>query len=432
DLDRRTMLDRGTLFRVASITKTLTATAVVQLRDAGKLRLDDPLERFVPEFRAVRARGGPLSEVTLRRLLSHHAGLDSDAPRDYWDSYDFPSRAEVLAELDRAAVAIAPGSAFKYSNLAFALLGEVVARVSGMDYARYVHDAILAPLGMPASGFDLTDELRPRLATGYEPQPFEDHPRRAPQPALEGLLAAAALITCVDDLARWIAFQLGADTARATAVLSAGSLAEMHRPAYLEPDWSKGYGLAWRSVRDGDHVYLEHGGALPGYRCALLISKAAGLGVVVLTNLGWHDAAQRIALTLLHDLVAKASRPGPRPDFTAVPASLARLLGLYGWHGVPTLQIVFRQGRLRMVSVDPFGHALHAPAGLRPTDDPALLAVEGGRAAGEFARFTFQADGSVREFRLGGAVYRRLSVQADRGTNNHGPRTADGSAARRS
>ena len=135
-------LDADTQFRVASITKTFTATAVVQLRDAGKLHLDDPLVQHVPEFAAVESPFGRIEDVTLRRLASHSSGLVGEPPLDHWLSLRFPTREEWLASLPGVKVAIPPGSAFKYSNLGYTLLGEVVERVSGMPYVEYMQQAV--------------------------------------------------------------------------------------------------------------------------------------------------------------------------------------------------------------------------------------------------------------------------------------------------
>src|SRR5215207_711857 len=127
----RRALDADILFRVASITKTFTATAVVQLRDQGKLRLDDPLVKHVPEFGAVENPFGPIEEITLRRVASHSSGLMGEPPLDHWANLRFPTREEWLAVLPQVKVAIPPGSAFKYSNLGYTLLGEVIERVTG-------------------------------------------------------------------------------------------------------------------------------------------------------------------------------------------------------------------------------------------------------------------------------------------------------------
>ena len=178
-------LDADTLFRVASITKTFTATAIVQLRDQGKLRLDDPLVKHIPEFGAVDNPFGPIEDVTLRRVASHSSGLMGEPPLDHWSTLRFPTREEWLAVLPQVRIAIPPGSAFKYSNLGYTLLGEVIERLAGQPYVEYMREAIFEPLGMASSAYELTDELRPRAAPGHMPHPFEDGAEPAPPSPLE-------------------------------------------------------------------------------------------------------------------------------------------------------------------------------------------------------------------------------------------------------
>ena len=193
--------DRQTLFRVASITKTFTAAAILQLRDEGRLSLDDPLQRHIPEFAKAQVRAGTLEKVTLRRLLTHHSGLTTEAPLPCWDALEFPTREALLAAMPGIEIVIPPDSAFKYSNLAFGLLGEVVARVSGRSYAEYLQTQILDPLGM-SGALELNGDLKSRLAIGYYPRPFDDDFDVAPYVSLQGLSACGQLHASVADLAR--------------------------------------------------------------------------------------------------------------------------------------------------------------------------------------------------------------------------------------
>jgi len=140
-----------TLYRIASITKTFTATGVLQLRDEGRLRLDDPLTRFVPEFAVAANPFGPIEDVTIRRLLLHRSGLQSEQPVMDPRKATFVRVDDLIGMLDRVRVSIPPESAFKYSNLGYELLGEVVRRVSGHPLTEYVADRITGPLGMTST-----------------------------------------------------------------------------------------------------------------------------------------------------------------------------------------------------------------------------------------------------------------------------------------
>ena len=254
--------DEHTVYRVASNTKTFTATAIFQLRDEGKLLLDDPVVKYIPEFASVKPSKASVESVTLRRLLCHHSGLMGEAPGDYWETKQFPTIEEFLTRLPEVELVIEPDSAFKYSNLAFAMLGEVVSRVSGSAYEEYVHTKILNPLGMSSSVFALTDDLRPRMATGYQVRRYEDSPGIAPRVPLNGHTAAGQLYSTVADLARWLALQFRTDVAErgGAQVLTGSSLAEMHRPQFMAPNWQSGTCLPWAGARVGDQVFLGHGG----------------------------------------------------------------------------------------------------------------------------------------------------------------------------
>ena len=284
--DRARPLDEHTLSRVASITKTFTATAIVQLRDAGMLRLDDPLVAHLPEFGAVRNPFGPIEDVTLRKLLCHHGGIVGEPPTGHWQSLRFPARDEVLSSLPCVEVVIPPGSAFKYSNLGYTLLGEVVARTSGRPVLDYLRSELLEPLGMTDSTFAPTERDRPRIASGHLAHPFEDWATPAPASPTHGMAAAAELYASVHDLARWLSLQFRVDAPErdGAQVLPGASLAEMHRPQYVEPDWSLGSCLGWRANRSGTRIWHGHGGGLPGFRSQILFNVPERVGAIVLID----------------------------------------------------------------------------------------------------------------------------------------------------
>lgn len=415
DLSSGATITPHTLFRVASITKTVTATAIMQLRDGGKLDLDDPLVRHLPEFGAVRARRGSVEQVTFRRLLAHHSGLIGDPLGDCWDKNEFPSPSQILSDLPQTEVVLEPDRAYKYSNLGYALMGEVIARLTGRDCLDYLREAILEPLGMASSVFELTDSLRPRLATGYDAVSNEDRLEPMPATSIHGLAAAGQMYSCVHDLARWIGFQLqvGPAAEAGRGILDPATLEEMRRPQFLEPDWSTGYCLPWLAKRRGDLIHHGHTGSLPGYRSAHYFNKPAKLGVVVLANLGWLEEVPETALTLLDALVAEASEQEPAlatAEAAVPPADWRPLLGLYACRAVATVRIAFRAGELRLERADPASSPLHSPATLRPTDDPLVFEVEGGLGTGEYARFRTDARSDVVGFALGAWVYRKLAA----------------------
>lgn len=413
DVPSRRAPDAHTLYRVASITKTVTATAIMQLRDEGKLRLDDPIVRHLPEFASVRSRHGEIDDVTVRRLLSHRSGLITEGPFSYWDTLDFPAMDEVIAKLAESELAIAPDTAAKYSNLAFALLGEVVARLSGQPYEEYVHAGIFGPLGMAESTFAPDESLRARLATGYDPHPFEDEPAPAGHTSTRGITAAAGLYTTVHNLARWIALQFRTgERSREGAQVPAGrTLEEMQRPQDIDLTWTMARCLGWMAQRRGEQVFHGHGGSIHGFITQVLFSVPRRAGVIVLTNEGRHGAANTMAVEALEMVLAALPEDESPEEWSSpvpTPPELRPYLGHYEFWRGGIVQVECRDGRL-MLGVPPGTvQSLHAPAPLEATEQPHVFRVGAGRGAGELLTFTAGTDGSVTGFLLAGFQYSRL------------------------
>jgi CubicO group peptidase (beta-lactamase class C family) len=416
DIASKRVMTPDTLFGVASISKTFTCAAIVQLRDEGKLSLDDPLLKFIPEFATVACCYGRSEDVTLRRLLTHLSGLVGESPTAHWRSATFPTMAEILAGLSRSALVIEPHSAFKYSNLGFALLGEVVARASGRRFTEYVRSEILDPLGMTASCFTL-DEAGARMATGYLPHPYDDAPE--PAPAVtdhNGYDAAAGLRSSVSDLAKWASLQFRTNPARrdGAQILAGKSLSEMHRVVFVEPDWRTGYGLAWWATRIGENIHHQHDGSNPGYLSYLAFNKQHRLGVVALTNAQGHGASANIAFQTLELLTQKADEIGkmtPLAEPVPTPQHLKPLLGRYEERNFGALfQIEYRAGELRlMIPPNPLSPPPPPPTRLLATDRELVFAMETGRGAGEPVTFVRSDDGSISELHFVEMIYRKVS-----------------------
>lgn len=168
-LSSRSPVDSGTVFRIASMTKSFTALAILQLRDAGRLSLDDPAERYVPELVALRLPSTDSPRITIRHLLSHSAGFPEDNP---WGDQQLAATDDEMAAMMRGGIPFSntPGVAYEYSNYGFAILGRIVANVSGMPYSRYVSEHILQPLGMSATTLEARSVPPTRLARGYRLQ----------------------------------------------------------------------------------------------------------------------------------------------------------------------------------------------------------------------------------------------------------------------
>lgn len=417
DLESRRPVDGDTVFRAASITKTFTATAVVQLRDAGALRFDDPLTSHLPEFGAASNPFGPIEDVTLLRLLTHTSGLPVEAPQFDWFDDRYPDTGAIVGALDGLALVVAPDDRIKYSNLGYQLLGEVVSRVAGMPYADAIERRITAPLGMLDTTFDPT-ALGARTATGYDARVFSDDlPRAEARP--KGTISDGGLWTTLGDLGRWASFQLEGDD----AVLLPASLALMHRPRRVaDPTWRRAVGLGWYLHRTDAGVRVGHSGGTFGFVSRITIDPAARLGVVILAN---GDAPLAPLADELLDLVAgdphlrgagsggsaSVDRPLPIP----VPPGVRPLLGLYAWEDLSfVVRVEWRDGRIAVGSGE--GTSARESAALAATEDPFVFVVESGRSAGERLTFLRAGDGPVDGLTLGGwPLVRLLPARAPKG-----------------
>lgn len=408
-----------TITRVASITKTFTATAIMQLRDRGLLGLDDPLTAHLPEFCRVLETGGRVADVTLRRMLTHYSGLSTETALLSWGAEEFPGLAEVLGALPQTEVAIAADSQWKYSNLAFGLLGEVVSRLSGVDYASYVRENVIEPLGMESTGFEREDLPAEHLYTGYDAvipgDPSRSELRVAEYRHLNGIVAAGQLHSTVKDLARWISFQCGGggDEAHENVVLDGRTLAEMHRPQYAASDWSSGQCLGWAAERVGERVYHGHGGGIHGFASHISFNIPARTGVVILANVWPNVAAYTLGKEVMEVLLTGSPPPAAPSAETELPAAepapghLAPYTGYFvAYPGIPAA-VDFRGGELWITAAAGEGLALHAPSPMQETGEQSgNFILRAGRGAGERAVF----DPGRQSFTLGGWLYRRVST----------------------
>ncbi|GAA4206646.1 serine hydrolase domain-containing protein [Actinocatenispora rupis] len=388
-----------TQFRIGSITKTFTAVLVMQCRDDGLLDLDDPVSAHldVPE---------PHRELTVRRLLTHTAGLQREPYGDIWDTLAVPSLDETLAGLAHAERILPSGRRFHYSNLGFALLGHLVAARRGAPWAEVLADRILTPLDL-----HLTLQPGENAATGYLVDAWSDHARPEPRTDLGGIAPAAQLWGTAAELARWGSFL--ADPVHQDpkgAVLAADTLAEMRHPQALRDDrvWKAGWGLGL-IVRPGADraVDVGHGGAMPGFlaeaygRVPGAEDVPPGLAAAVLLSSGTADGA----LGLSFDLMEAAVERDPadiEPWHVGEPAppELRSVLGHWWGEG---FEYVFRwrAGHLEASGV---GEPVGTPPAVFAVESADLLRSVAGREIGEQLRLTRDADGRV--VRLHWATYR--------------------------
>jgi CubicO group peptidase (beta-lactamase class C family) len=303
-------------YRLGSISKTVTAIVVLRLRDEGRLRLDDPLERHVP--------GTPLGERTVGQLLAHLAGASAEAPGVWWERTPGGTLAELQLEQDD--VVLGAARRYHYSNLGFGLLGELVARARGASWDDVVHREVLAPLGMDRT----TPRPVPPAAAGLAVHPWADVVLPEPEHHAGVMAAAGQLWASLADLARFAVFLLG-DTGD---VLDPATLAEMAEPVGVDsssPGWSA-YGLGLQVMRVDDRTLVGHGGSMPGFLAGVFVDRDEQTGAVSLANT--TAGLDTVLPGLLADLraaeprIVDAWRPSPPPIELD-------LLGLWFWGPAP-------------------------------------------------------------------------------------------------
>jgi CubicO group peptidase (beta-lactamase class C family) len=404
------------LYRIASITKTFTGTAVLQLRDAGKLGLDDPVVKWIPEL-AGSASPETIGAVTIRRLLSHESGLVSEPPGTDFMSLPPSYQGVVARNLERAGeifTAVPPNTQLKYCNLGYQLLGEIVSRVGEIPYPQYVAERILMPLQMSSTGFEPLDPaLANRCAVGYSGRAFSDELSVAPP--MPPLWAEGGLWSSVADLGRWLSFQLaahpgptaGGDGAvGGSPVLSAQTRREMHKPRYLrDEEWSSAWGVSWSSVRKDGVTWVQHSGDLPGFASNACFDRASRVGAIVLVNGDADASVLCMALAAQARELAAAAPPqlsAPAPT----PTELQPLLGLYAPANMSFLiRVEWRDGKLTVVGGEGPGETIPLERG---SESDSFVVAPGFRQSGEPLVFQRRADGTVTSMRLGGGSLVRL------------------------
>ncbi|MEH1101183.1 serine hydrolase domain-containing protein [Micromonospora sp. CPCC 205561] len=315
--------DADLQYRLGSISKTMTATLVMQERDAGRLALDDPLEKHLP--------GTGVGALTLRQLLGHASGLQREPEGPWWERAEGADLATLLTGVGAEKIAYPAHRSYHYSNLAYGLLGGVLERLTGTGWAELLRQRVLEPLGMRRTTYAATEPF----ARGYVVHPWHGTLREEPRTDTGAMAPAGQLWSTAEDLARWAAFL--ADPA--PEVLAAGTLTEMCVPVAISDldSWNGGHGLGLELYRRGERVYVGHGGSMPGYVAALAVHRPSRTGVIGFANSygfrtgGIGGLALRILDTVLD---AEPAFPRPwRPAAAAPPAEVAEITGRWWWMG---------------------------------------------------------------------------------------------------
>ena len=381
DIKAKVPMTGATKFRMASHSKLFTAIAIMQLREEGKLRLDDPVSKYLPWFKAKPA-GDDDGPITIEQLLSHSSGMQREAG-DHWVSFEFPTADELRRLYSDRQAAFAPSVRWKYSNLAYSVAGMVIEQVSGQRWADYVDRNIFQPLGMSASS---VDKNVPGLAVPYGRRMPDGTREVLPFVDARGMTAATGVTSNVDDMAKFVSAQFRRGPRGGAQVVSTGSLRELHRVRSVEENWTSGTGLGFDVSRINNRTYVGHGGGYPGNTTYTLIQLDDKVGVIVLTNTNDsnpNDIARELMATV-GAAVAKAS--AMKPATVAWDQAWARFAGLYRGRNGDSQVVLLNQ---KLVIVTPNGANVDNPVTLEPLGGGRFrfTAPTGGGVVGEVVRF---------------------------------------------
>jgi CubicO group peptidase (beta-lactamase class C family) len=316
-------------YRLGSISKTITAVAVMRLRDAGRLHLDDPLDRHLP--------GTPFGDRTVGQLLSHLAGASAESPGGWWERTPGGSLEDLALGADD--VVLGAARRFHYSNVGYGVLGELVARLRGTSWEDAVTAEVLAPLGMART----TPRPVAPAASGTAVHPWADVVLPEPEHHAGVMAAAGQLWATLDDLARFAVFLLG-DTGD---VLDAATLEEMTEPAGVDssaPGWSS-YGLGLQVLRVDGRTLVGHGGSMPGFLAGVFVDRDEQAGALSLANT--TSGLDAVVFGLLADL--RAAEPRVVDPWTPSPSPVPLdVLGIWFWGPSPYALRAIGDGMLHL------------------------------------------------------------------------------------
>lgn len=390
DTAAKTAMTPQTKFRMASHSKLFTATAIMQLRDEGKLHLDDEVSKHLPWF-TVKATGDDDPWITIEQLLSHASGLPREAG-PHWTTYEFPTDEELRALVAERHAAFAPEERWKYSNLAYTLAGKIVEAVSGQSWADYVQQHIFGPLGMDDSSVDVDV---PGLAVGYGRRMPDGSRETMPFVDARSMAAATGLTSTVEDMARFVSAQFRTGARGGNRILGTGSLRQMHRVRMLETTWTRGNGIGFAVNRVGNRLFVGHGGGYPGYTTHTSIDLENQIGVIVLTNAGDSNPSAMTTqlMQTVGEAVAKAVRDTPAK--VAWDPSWSRFAGLYRGRNSDQHVVELHE---RLVIINPAAATLDDTIELEPIGNGEFryVAPVGGGPVGEVVRFVEQGGRVVR------------------------------------
>ncbi len=378
------------LFRIASHSKTFTATAIMQLVEGGLVRLDDTVAQWIPDL-----ADSSISSVTIRELMSHAGGVTRDGvDGDFWQLYrGFPDQSELVRVAGDNAAVLERNERFKYSNIGFSLLGVIVGKATGQPYNDYLAEHIVGRLGLSDTGPEYDPLRAAEYAGGHSALSYADTRIPIDHVDTAAMAAATGFFSTASDLVRYMSAHFEHDD----RLLGDDAKRQMQHPEWDVDGTETSYGLGFAIATIGDRRVLGHGGGYPGHITRTFFDPVDGLAVSVFTNaidgpaLAWATAAIRLI-----DLAA-GEGGGDRLSSAELAPYCGRFASLWGVYDIVDLG-----GRL--YQLDPsVADPVMSPTRLEVIDDATLriASTPGYGSRGERISYQFADDGSIATVRAG-------------------------------
>ncbi len=343
DLETGRQAEPGTTFSICSISKLFTSIAIMDLVEEGRVDLDAEIQTYLPNLKLETSADVVVEPVTIRGLLSHSSGLPREGVGTYWNSTNFPDVAGLENTVNSLGLLYTPFTNYQYSNIGMSLLGKVVATVSDMDYASYVENRILDPLGLETVSTDLPlDGDGGQFATGYTQHDASGKRRPVEPYQLNAFAPAAGFAASVRDLGHFASWQFRLLESGETEVLERQTLRNMQRVHWMDPgDPEAGiFGLGFNHAKVGETPVVGHGGYCLGHRSYLAMDNKDKVAVTAMVNV--NDVGPTDLVAAIHGLTAStlesiASAEGsddeaPEDKISAV----MEFEGVYRWPDLPS------------------------------------------------------------------------------------------------
>jgi CubicO group peptidase (beta-lactamase class C family) len=391
NIESKARANSNTRYRVASITKLFTTTAIMQLVEKGKLDINKTVKEYIPWFAFPSEKD--LNLVTVKNLLNHTSGIPRESDNPYWTDFEFPTKEQAKESLTRQEQVLAKNTMWKYSNLGFAFLGEIISVVSGMPYEEYIENNILKPLALSSTSIKHLDTSHREMAIGYSRRLPNEEMKPVKIPDCKWISPAANLSSTVIDLTKFLQTFMKNEG----AILRPSTVREMMNISVTNHNLTNGFGLGFMQINGPHGIEIGHNGGFQGYKSYAFFLKDYDLGAIVLTN-----STDSVPLTIARQIYALLKNDlNSSTKITHDYKSISKFCGKYrsAWQDFLVSPI---DGKLHLFTL-PADDSFETKAEIYKDEnnDFRLNSNLGGSTVGEKVSFILDSKGNVVKMRTG-------------------------------